>query len=79
MKTCEFCKREVEVLTRHSIMGRHKSPYIKVCRICHDKIHGMKPISKTQRIELKKFLLKKLNESGIDLSDTPILSNKGLK
>ena len=79
MKTCEFCKREVERLTKHSIMGSHKSPYVKLCRCCHDKIHGMKPITKNQRVKLKSFLLNKLRESGIELSDTPINSNKGLR
>jgi len=77
---CEFCKRDVEILTKHSLTGGHKSPFIKVCRICHDKIHGTRPIKNNQRKKLKLFLLDKLKNTAYEnLIDLPINSNKGLR
>jgi len=80
MKPCEFCNKLVEKTTKHSIVGNHKSPFVRVCRKCHDKIHGMVQVRKNERIKLKKFLLNKLkNESGYDLNDLPLNSNRGLR
>ena len=37
---CWKCKKTKD-LTRHSLKGHHRPPYIRVCRKCHDKIHGI--------------------------------------
>lgn len=33
---CKDCK-EIKFLTRHSLSGNHKPPFIYLCRDCHDK------------------------------------------
>lgn len=75
---CEFCKKQVNKITKHSIFGDHKSPFVKICRRCHDKIHGMKRMRKGEKTRMKEFLLNKLTLEGYNLYDLPLSSNKGL-
>jgi len=37
---CKRCNQYRE-LTKHSLVGKHKPPFIRLCRACHNKIHGM--------------------------------------
>ncbi len=30
-------------MTRHSLTGDHKPPFVSVCRKCHDELDGMRP------------------------------------
>lgn len=39
---CPDCKKN-KWLTKHSLKGHHRPPYIRVCRSCHDKRDGMNP------------------------------------
>lgn len=39
---CTRCGRKKEVLTKHSLIGGHKPPFIRICRLCHNKIHNGK-------------------------------------
>lgn len=45
---CSKCKKRKE-LTKHSLTGGHKSPFIMVCRYCHDLIHKMRGYVKSNR------------------------------
>lgn len=38
---CKRCGRTKQ-LTKHSLTGHHKPPYIIVCRECHDKLDKSK-------------------------------------
>ena len=37
---CKDCKK-VTKLTKHSEIGHHIPPYIRLCEECHDKRHGI--------------------------------------
>ncbi len=38
---CNKCQKQKE-LTKHSLKGKHKHPFVLVCRYCHDLIHNMR-------------------------------------
>lgn len=38
---CSKCKN-IKFLTKHSVIGSHIPPYNYICRLCHDKEHGVK-------------------------------------
>lgn len=39
---CPKCGKESKWLTKHSLIGNHQPPFVWMCRICHDKEHGIK-------------------------------------
>ena len=45
---CKICG-EIKFLTKHSPAGHHQPPFIRVCRKCHDKIHGITPKQKINK------------------------------
>ena len=58
---CPKCKI-IKLLTKHSKTGHHNPPYARLCRECHDKIHGIKrkeKISKKYQPGTPKFKKKK--------------------
>lgn len=38
---CKRCGRKKVKLTKHSESGNHRPPFTLLCRICHNKIHGI--------------------------------------
>ena len=42
---CNKCGKRKE-LTKHSLVGNHRPPFILLCRKCHDEEHSMRPKSK---------------------------------
>ena len=58
---CPKCG-ENKWLTRHSKVGHHRPPFERVCRKCHNDIHGIKEKQKYGRKYqpgTKKFKIKK--------------------
>jgi hypothetical protein len=56
LKQCAKCGRVGNEMTRHSLTGEHKPPFIWLCRQpCHDEVHkfGIK-ITKEQKAALKR-------------------------
>ncbi len=56
LKQCAKCGRVGNEMTKHSLAGEHKPPFIWLCRQpCHDEVHkfGIK-ITKEQKAELKR-------------------------
>lgn len=39
---CSRCGKRRD-LTKHSLTGHHKPPFVYVCRICHSRIHDCLP------------------------------------
>lgn len=37
---CKRCGRN-KLLTKHSLIGHHKAPFVMWCRECQDKVHKM--------------------------------------
>lgn len=37
---CIICEKR-KFLTKHSLMGHHTPPFIKICKECHNEIHGI--------------------------------------
>jgi len=55
LKQCFKCGRVGDEMTKHSLMGEHKPPFIWLCRQpCHDDVHkfGIK-MTKEQKAALK--------------------------
>ena len=55
LKQCSKCGRVGDKMTRHSLTGEHKPPFIWLCRQpCHDEVHkfGIK-MTKEQKAALK--------------------------
>ena len=38
---CSSCNN-LKLLTKHSKIGNHQPPFKLICRVCHDKKHGIK-------------------------------------
>ena len=49
---CRLCKENGKV-TRHSLIGSHKPPYVYLCEECHKKVHGFVPLKKKERLEIR--------------------------
>jgi len=47
-KKCPRCEK-FRFLTKHSLRGGHRPPFIKLCRKCHDNEHHMKPKTKLNK------------------------------
>ena len=48
IKRCPIC-RIVKPLTKHSKIGGHRPPFERICRSCHDEIHGIYHNRKTNK------------------------------
>jgi len=46
---CNFCGRKKR-LTKHSLKGNHKPPFILMCVECHQKRHGLHRWTKKEKI-----------------------------
>lgn len=53
---CKHCN-SLKNLTRHSLTGGHKPPFVILCVKCHQKIHGIK--EKKQQFHQKNSKIKK--------------------
>ena len=56
LKQCFICGRVGDAMTKHSLTGEHKPPFIWLCRQpCHDEVHkfGLK-MTKEQKAALKR-------------------------
>ncbi len=56
LKQCAKCGRVGDEMTKHSLAGEHKPPFIWLCRQpCHDEVHkfGIK-MTKAQKAALKR-------------------------
>lgn len=51
---CKLCRKRGTV-TKHSLIGSHRPPFVYLCRDCHDKIHGFVPLKKAEREEIRKW------------------------
>ena len=51
---CPRCSR-YEHLTKHHINGGHRGPYIRICRLCHDKLEGMLNNKKGEKCHAKRL------------------------
>lgn len=56
---CERCGRKKVPLTKHSPQGNHDESFVLdnweyMCRMCHDKIHGMKNTTGLQLMKKKR-------------------------
>ena len=56
LKQCFICSRVGDAMTKHSLTGEHKPPFMWLCRKpCHDEVHkfGIK-MTKEQKAALKR-------------------------
>lgn len=51
---CRLCKKN-GMVTKHSLIGSHKPPYVILCEECHKKVHGFVPLKKAERIEIRRW------------------------
>ena len=45
---CRDCRRYTE-LTKHSLIGHHRAPFVLLCRECHDKRDNIRPVKLWKR------------------------------
>lgn len=69
-RKCEKCGRVGRDLTRHSLSGHHKPPFIWLCRTpCHDEYHNIlskEYVKKQQKIAKMTDLKNKIQFTGVD-------------
>lgn len=58
---CRLCKEKGKV-TRHSLIGSHRPPFVILCEVCHKKVHGFIPMKKSEREEIKSWKRKQFKE-----------------
>jgi len=46
---CPMCGKRKK-LTKHSLKGNHKPPFIRICRACHNKRDKCVPLNKKEKI-----------------------------
>ena len=49
--TCWICGKTG--ITKHSLKGNHQSPFVPLCRKCHDKIEEVKKVIKIMKKEMR--------------------------
>ena len=50
---CGFCGRRKK-LTKHSLSGNHKPPFVYMCVECHQRRHGIHQYNKKEKIALNR-------------------------
>ncbi len=56
LQQCSKCGRVGDAMTKHSLIGEHKPPFVWLCRqLCHDQVHkfGLK-MTKEEKAALKR-------------------------
>lgn len=61
MSQCKLCHKSSKT-TRHSLIGNHVPPYVRLCETCHKKVHGFIRTNKQEKEEIRSWKKKQFRK-----------------